>query len=283
MRSMRELREQLEMLRTTDGTAVAATLIATSGPSPRRVGARLWIGESGRAIGSVSVGGCIDTRVIEAAPDVLRAAVPRILTIDMGDPSLDLGFTCAGKLDILLEPFSFTDPADPMLTAYVVGYQCVVQRAGAVRLRRLAGDFDHMLLCSDGSSRGTLGGTDIDEKAKGLAHSLLEIGESRTLKLGDADVFAEVLRPAPRLIVLVAGPVAAPLLQLARALSWDSTVVDPRAHVANAEFLPGADDIQIGDPAVFAASLVDGGNTAVVLLAHDYKYDLPVLRAVLQT
>ena len=76
---MREYIDQLQTLRAGEQRAVAATLIATSGPAPRRVGARLWVGESGKAIGSVSVGGCIDTRVIEAVPDVIRSGTATIV------------------------------------------------------------------------------------------------------------------------------------------------------------------------------------------------------------
>lgn len=256
--------------------ALAATLIATSGPSPRRVGARLWVGEQGHSLGSVSVGGCIDTRVIEAAPEVFDANQPRTLIIDMGDPALDLGFTCNGMLHVLIEPVD-----EAFVAAYQRAWHCVQQRGHAVRLRRLSDSFEQLLVCSDGTTHGTLGSPELDMQARACAET---IEQSATITLGEEQrVFAELLQPAPRLIVLGAGPVAPALIRLAASLGWETVAVDPRAKIANARSLPDAHELRVGDPAAYAAALSDTDNTAVVLLAHDYKYDLPVLRAVLKT
>ena len=276
---MKELLEQLQSIRADGERAMAATLVATSGPSPRRVGARLWIGESGRSLGSVSVGGCIDARVAENAPDVIRTGEPRTLNIDMGDPALDLGFTCNGLLHVLLEPID-----EAFLAAYEQAAACVQRRGAAIRLRRLNDNFEQLLVCDDGRTQGSLGSRELDEAARECAQSLLSSRQSTMLTLRESErVFAEVLQPAARLVVLGVGPVAPPLLRLANALGWETVAVDARAQLANRTALPDAQEIKTGDPAAFAAALNDVANTAVVLLSHDYKYDLPVLRAVLQT
>jgi xanthine dehydrogenase accessory factor len=45
---------------------------------------------------------------------------------------------------------------------------------------------------------------------------------------------------------------------------------------------PFADEIHVGMPSDFAERLPATSRTYVVLLAHDYKYELPVLRVVLR-
>ena len=257
---MNELLEHLRLLRTTERRGVMATLIGTSGPSPRRVGAKMWVGESGRSLGSVSVGGCIDTRVAEIAPTVIRENKPRVLRIDMSDASLDLGFTCAGMLDVLIEPVEFANPDDPIIAGYEA-IRTVTETGGrSAILTQLDGDFDREVL------------TDDDR-----VDALFERGVSQTISEGGTTAFAELHQPATTLAILGAGPVAPPLIELAGALGMRTLVVDPRARVANAIT---ADEVRTGDAAAAAAEL--SGNTAVVLLAHDYKYDLPILRSLLR-
>ena len=59
-----------------NGRAAMATLIATEGSSPRATGSRMWVDEEGRIVGSVTIGGCVDARVIEAAARSLDSPKP---------------------------------------------------------------------------------------------------------------------------------------------------------------------------------------------------------------
>src|SRR5688500_11963073 len=187
---MNELRQHLGILRSTERRGVVATLIGTSGPSPRKVGAKMWVGESGRSLGSVSVGGCIDARVAEIAPDVMRENKPRVLRIDMSDDSLDLGFTCDGMLDVLIEPVEFTNPDDPI----VIGYDTVrsVTETGgrSAIITQLDGAFDRTILGDDDAR----------------LQALFDGGASQTIAEGGSRAFAELHQPATLLAILGAGP-----------------------------------------------------------------------------
>jgi xanthine dehydrogenase accessory factor len=59
--------------------------------------------------------------------------------------------------------------------------------------------------------------------------------------------------------------------------------VDGRDRFATRERFPGADEILVGMPSELAERMPLGRTSLVVLLSHDYKYDLPVLRAVLES
>src|SRR3989304_4126332 len=52
-----ELLEGLERLTAQGEKAVVATLVRTEGTSPRKEGARMWVGADGRIMGSVTIGG----------------------------------------------------------------------------------------------------------------------------------------------------------------------------------------------------------------------------------
>src|SRR5262249_11837674 len=94
-------------------------------------------------------------------------------------------------------------------------------------------------------------------------------------------VFFEVHGPPPTLIVFGAGHVAMPLVDLAHDLGLKTVVVDGRPRFATQERFPNADRLLIGIPSEIAESLTYTSSTFVVLTAHDYKYDLPVLKVVL--
>ncbi|MCM3869384.1 MAG: XdhC family protein, partial [Pyrinomonadaceae bacterium] len=60
-----------------------------------------------------------------------------------------------------------------------------------------------------------------------------------------------------------------------------TVVVDGRPRFATRERFPEVDELLIGIPSEIAGTLIYTSSTLVVLTAHDYKYDLPVLRTVL--
>ena len=72
------------------------------------------------------------------------------------------------------------------------------------------------------------------------------------------------------------------LTRLARELDMRTIVVDGRERYATADRFPDADEIRVGMPSEIVASIPRNKNVAIVLVAHDYKYELPVLRQVLR-
>ena len=73
------------------------------------------------------------------------------------------------------------------------------------------------------------------------------------------------------------------LVNLAREMGLKTVVVDGRPRFATRERFPHADELLIGIPSEIAGKLEYTSSTFVVLTAHDYKYDIPVLKTVLKT
>ena len=71
--------QQLEQLRHSNRRVSLATLVNTVGTSPRKEGAKMWVGEGGDILGAVTIGGCVDAYVIEQAEAVLVTQVPRLI------------------------------------------------------------------------------------------------------------------------------------------------------------------------------------------------------------
>lgn len=96
-------------------------------------------------------------------------------------------------------------------------------------------------------------------------------------------VFAEVYGPPPRLVVVGAVDTAEELCAAAGKLGWRTICVDARARFATAERIPSADEIVVAWPKEALAQIKPDANTAVVVLTHDEKFDLPALEAALRT
>ena len=80
-----------------------------------------------------------------------------------------------------------------------------------------------------------------------------------------------------------ASHVAMPLVTMARVLGFRTIVIDGRPRFATRERFPDVDDLRIGIPSELVRDVPLIATTALVLVAHDYKYDVPVLRHALGT
>jgi xanthine dehydrogenase accessory factor len=102
-------------------------------------------------------------------------------------------------------------------------------------------------------------------------------GPSRVLELDGETVFAEVPEVPPRLVVVGATDTAEELCRSARALGWRTFVVDPRPGLVTRERLPSPDELAVAWP----DELDVGADSAVVVLTHEERLDVPALRAAL--
>lgn len=89
------------------GRGVAlATVVTTWGSSPRPVGSKLAVDDSGQMIGSVS-GGCVEGAVVETALEIIRTAKPRLLEFGVTDEQAwEVGLACGGRVRIFVEKLS---------------------------------------------------------------------------------------------------------------------------------------------------------------------------------
>lgn len=88
-----------------DGEQVAlATVVRTSGSTPRPAGAKMAVTASGKVAGSVS-GGCLEADVFEEAVGVLDTRQPRLLHYGISDEmAFTVGLSCGGQVDVFVEP-----------------------------------------------------------------------------------------------------------------------------------------------------------------------------------
>ncbi|HEX6728655.1 MAG TPA: XdhC family protein, partial [Pyrinomonadaceae bacterium] len=234
---MEELFSDIEKLAMVEKRVARATLVATRGTSPKKEGAKMWVGEEGRILGSVTIGGCVDARVIAESEKALATFKPRLLQVNLADEDAwEIGFSCAGNLDVLIEPVDFASPNCTLLRMYRAVSESIDQGKCAVLATPLEEVSNKLLVLEDGQIAGTLGDPDLDSEAREIAIKQIPIRSSRTVSLrsetSPIDVFFEVHGPPPTLIVFGAGHVAIPLVKMGHDLGLKTMVVDGRPRFA---------------------------------------------------
>jgi len=274
---MAELFDRIDELRRGEGRVAVATLVSTRGTTPRKEGAQMLVGEGGRILGSVTIGGCVDAQVIEESEDVLASRVPRLLELSLGDEEAwEIGLTCGGTIEVFVEPLA-TELLERVRVHALAG------RRGAIVTRLDGATGRKLLVLDDGTVEGSLGDAFLDERFARETEAAIAAGVSRTLFLEGTRAFVEVFAPPALLLVVGAGHVAMPLTELARILGYRTVVLDGRPRFATRERFPAVDELRVGIPSELVTAYPLVPSTALVLVAHDYKYDLPVLRHALTT
>jgi xanthine dehydrogenase accessory factor len=119
-------------------------------------------------------------------------------------------------------------------------------------------------------------------EAELLRRAIEEVEAGRIVTVEPAGEGLELVsRPAPRLLVVGAVDTAEALCRGARALGWHTIVADPRARFATPERLPSADEVLLLWPEEALAEVAPDEGTAVVVLAHEDRFDLPSLAGAL--
>jgi xanthine dehydrogenase accessory factor len=116
-----------------------------------------------------------------------------------------------------------------------------------------------------------------------LARDAIRVGRSHTIRRGETTIFADVVAPPARLFVYGAVDTAEALCRAANLLGWTTIVADARARFATRERIPSADELIVAWPDEAFAQVRPDVGTAVVVLTHDDKFDLPALTAALAT
>ena len=137
----------------------------------------------------------------------------------------------------------------------------------------------HMLVLEDGERLGD----ELPEELAAQAGELIRDHTNRILELQDGKVFAEIYAPPPRLLVYGAVDTAESLAKLAGQLGWQAIVADARTKFATRERIPSASEIIVAWPEETIAQVAPDHATAVVVLTHDDKFDVPALKAALAT
>lgn len=279
---MRDVLDDLERWRRQDAQIAIATLTEVRGSAPRLPGARFCATRGGEVSGSVS-GGCIEADLFEHALEVLDGDRPALVQYGIPDDfAFEVGLSCGGEIEVLVEPFR-DDDAWQTLRAALVEQRSAVLAVGL----EPAGIAGRRMTVPEGTA--VVGSVDaaIDDAIAARARELLLEGGTQRLALGEPGgqrvVFLEAFRPPPHLLLLGAAFAAPPLARMASEAGFHVTVVDPRSAFATRERFPTADELIVGWPNEALEAAEPGPHSYIVMLLHDEKFDVPALVPALRS
>lgn len=263
---------------------VLATIVAVEGPSYRKPGARMLIGQDGRRAGTVS-GGCLEAEVAKRAWWLTASGpvVERYSTIaDDGD--LPYGSGCGGVVYILLERSA---TARPHLQALEAAFHARAPLAVATVLS--GPQIGHRAFAGLPETQAAAPGEKLDVELRSRAQRALEFRTSFDESIQIHGVATRIwadYRPArPGLWIFGAGDDAKPLLRIAREMGWFVALCDGRSHLTTRERFPEADEVHVLPvtqlPAAAPSHFHPLTTDAAILMSHSYEQDLRVLASLL--
>jgi xanthine dehydrogenase accessory factor len=230
--------------------------------APRDPGAVLAVNEKGEVAGSVT-GGCIEPAVFLEAEEVLAGGPPRLKTYGIADDeAFAVGLPCGGTVHVFvdeLDPTLLQALGDAIRKEEPVAFAVTVSgaEAGAKRLVAL-GD-------------------------SGVEAELLARGDTSLVDVSGDLVFVASFAPRPNMYVFGAVDHAAALAEVGRLLGYRVTVCDARARFVTRERFPDVDELVVDWPDRFLSNAPVDERTAICVLTHEHKFDVPLLAVALNT
>ncbi|WP_418277455.1 XdhC family protein [Isoptericola jiangsuensis] len=245
------------------GVPVAAVTITQVGSSaPRGVGAAMAVTGDGAVIGSIS-GGCVEGEAVVLGRLAAATGEARTARFGFDDATAHAaGLACGGQIDVVAHRL---DPDDAVTVRALE--DVAADRATAVGVVT-SGPHAGRVVPAPAAAPG-------DPTDRSVLLPAAHDG---------ADLLVLRYAPRPRLILLGAGEHAAALCRLGAAAGYAVTVCDTWETLVTAARFPAADRLVVALPHEYLASL-DGADTdartAVCVLTHDERLDVPAIRTAL--
>ncbi|WAL62446.1 XdhC family protein [Thermocoleostomius sinensis] len=249
---------------------VVATVVRTRGSTPREVGAKMLIPETGNPIDTIG-GGAGEAKVCQQARSVLQTGKNQFVEIDLsGASQRPVEGVCGGWMQVWLERWSgeaAIDLAQQIVQQLQVGQPGIlVTPLTAERSSYLVSSLPEVttpVIRSAPSSPCK----PLDTSAKGADASHLAL-------------LAPLPLP-PVLLIGGAGHVAVPLAQIAHLLGFQVIVQDDRPDFACADRFPGG-TVLWAQPIESIVELPPPARLYIALVTRGYQYDLAALQHLRQ-
>lgn len=264
------------------------TIVGSAGSIPRPVGTVMAVARDGAVVGSLS-GGCIESDVFHLATEVMdsgNATVRRYSADDAGAGSVAL--MCGGSMDVLVQRVGPADLPGLALIADSVAAGSPVAMATVVSASAHLG---RSIVTTGTSWAGTCGDPLLDAAVVTRATRHLEAGTVTTVQLGETGDCAEntlsvlissIARP-PNMLVFGAVDFAHALVRAAKLLGYSVTLCDARPVFATPERFPEADEVVVMWPQDYLRQAAITPSTAICVLTHDPRFDVPALEIALRS
>lgn len=265
MNEVRALVEAFDAANVRGERCALATIVSVEGSSYRRPGARMLVCEGGNTTGTISAG-CLESDVIEHAQLVMGTGAAKLVEYNTASTSDEmawgLGLGCNGIVRVLVEPLA----SDSL---YIEALRRSRETSVSVATVYAPTAGGRLFLGEDGDVR--------HENLSDEMAAMLAGGKTPAA----CKVFFETLLPPVPLVIFGAGQDVLPVVELARALGWQTEVVDPQARPASLSRFAVADRVTLSHPEDVGARVSITPRTMTLLMSHNYSHDVAMLRFLL--
>ena len=262
-------------------------LVHTAGSTYRKPGALMLIAADGEYAGLLS-GGCLESDLREHARTVILSGEPRAVHYDLRTPDellWGLGLGCEGAMHILLLRAGPENDWQPLAhLAGALGAHAATAIGVVTESARADLPVGTLALPSAAARRGASPALETPAVHAALARCASDGQVGWVEGRGPSwSLFVVPLALPPRILVLGAGPDAAPLVDFAARLSWKVTLVDHRPAYAVAAHFPSAEQVVLARPDALTQALDLAQFCAAVVMSHHLASDLAYLSTLAET
>ena len=270
--------------------AAMSTIVSSKGSLPMSKKAKMLVKPDGKIVGTVG-GGCLEADVWAEARHVMETGESTLQKFILTEKHAgENGLNCGGNVEIFTEPL-YPGKADEMLSEIV---EIVLRRDSAVLATLVSGGeigdrSAKLLVRSNGSTGGSLGYVEVDERVVAEVAELGSIPES-LLKVIEVEVgtetvqvFLESICPAPTLYIFGGGHVSYAISQIANSVGFRIVVIDDRPMFANKERFPMADETLTLEMETALDHLEIDDLSYIVAVTRGHQHDKPVIEQAVKT
>ncbi len=268
-----------------------ATVVHVEGSSYRRPGARMLVTDEGQLTGAIS-GGCLEGDALRKALLAISQQQNKLVvynTMDEDDQQLGIQLGCNGIVYILFEPIDNTKENHPVaLLENVLKQSTDSVLVTLFDIENISvTQYGTCMLFTADKKYGSINAIAIDEieldvetvfKTQSTIFTKYFYQKNKTIS-----AMVELIKPPVQLVIAGAGNDVFPVMEMAGMLGWKVTIVDGRKTHANSFRFPDAKKILIAKPPALLQSIIIDEQTVVVIMSHNYNYDLGMLQQLIKT
>lgn len=287
MKEISEILKAHSQAKATGKKTALATVVKVEGSSYRQPGARMLVTEDGLLTGAIS-GGCLEGDALRKALLSIHQQQNKLITYNTSnedDSEVGLQLGCNGIVHILFEYIDDAVENNPIELLQQLEFErkdAVV--ATVFSLKRQAAQQGTLLFYRENETPIYANNTALNilEDVK----QALNIKATVVRQLHDEqenEVLADYINPPVSLVIVGAGNDVQPLVKMTSLLGWEITIGEGRATHATKKRFPEARNVFVVKPEQLLENISIDAQTYFVLITHNYKYDLAVLKLLVQT
>ncbi|MGI6361418.1 MAG: XdhC family protein [Bacillota bacterium] len=255
---------------------VLASIVASSGSTPRGEGARMILNSKGEFLGTIG-GGQVEYRSQQLAKEVLqnKKSYSKGFTLAPNQVE-DLGMICGGDVTVYFQYFSASSDEQVEFLKQVT--EVFKKDVNSWIITEIS-DETAWDVCVYIQGEGLIGSLQLTEDTL----DKLITGRSKLQDLSGKRYYIEPLTKSGKVYICGGGHISQELVPVLTHVEFPCVVIDDRKEFSDPQLFPGAEAVYLGDFLNIAATVDIKANDYVVIVTRGHAHDYDVLVQALRT